>query len=140
MGVNVYLISSGIVIAAAAFDRFVMKRRKVTVKDIEFVDVKGEHLRFSLKFSIKQKLLQSHVSYTLRDKKNPRTVIYGKTRTLEFSDVGDNEEFILLPKKLQTSPGYWVMDVKVSSAGSRINPFYKILPIETHITKEFYLE
>lgn len=136
-----YGISSGIVIAAtAAFDRFVLKRRKVTVKNIDFIDVKGEHLRFSLKFHIGQKLLNGRVYYSLRDKKNPRTAIYGKIPTLEFSDVGDNEEFILIPKELQTSPGYWVMDVKVLSSGSRINPLYKILPIETHITKEFYLE
>lgn len=76
-------------------------------------------------------LLYSHVTYTLRDAKHPTTVITGKTRTLEFSRQGRNNEFLIIKAELLT-PGDWIVDVKIESIGCRINPFYKIRPLTSH--------
>ncbi|GAL07969.1 LYDB [Photobacterium aphoticum] len=135
-----YLTYTGLAIGLAIIDRFMLERRKVHIVDVEKCEDDARHIRFAMRFQTKHKLRGSRVSYTLRDKKDPTTVINGKERPLDFSHTGENNEFLLFNKKLLTEPGRWVLDVKITSDGSRINPLYKIFPIETTFTKEFEIE
>lgn len=139
MNQTLYLASAGIFLTMAAFDRFLLKRRKVEILEIQRAEDDDSYIRFALSFHTKQQLRGSRVSYTLRDKKNPRTVIAGKERPLDFSSCGTNNEFLLFNKKLINDKGDWVLDVKITSDGSRVNPLYKIFPIETTARKEFNL-
>lgn len=134
-----YSLTIGAIVVAAMIDRCLLKRRKIDV--ISVSRDKDDHncIKFAMQFSLKQKLLNATVAYTLRDKKNPRTVLTGKCRQLDFSHVGLNSEYLLFNKKYIT-PGSWVLDVKVESYGSRINPFYKIFPLVTTYQKEFKID
>ncbi|HIF9347117.1 TPA: hypothetical protein ACX6RX_003228 [Photobacterium damselae] len=131
-----YTIAVGSLIALSLIDRYALQRRKVNICSVVRDGEDHDCLRFALNFEIKQKLINANVSYTLRDKKDPTTVITGKQRPLDFSPVGCNSEFLLFNKKY-ISDGEWVLDVKIESFGSKINPFYKISPIVTTFRKEF---
>lgn len=134
-----YLAYAGALIGLIAFDRFVLQRRKVNIIQVTRASNDERHVRFAMEFSIGQKLRGCRVSYTLRDKKNPRTVINGKERPLDFSHRGVNNEYLLFNKKLLGQGGDWVLDIKITSDGSRINPLYKYFPIETTYRQEFNL-
>lgn len=136
---SAYLLSGIFVALSGIVDRCLLKRRKVEISNINRDENDGSYVRFVLNFKISNKLHNAKVKYTLRDLKNPSTVIAGKTRTLEFSSIGDNSEYLLFNKKL-IKPGDWVLDVKIESSGSRLNPLYKLFPIITTIRKGFYIE
>lgn len=132
-----YLTSAGILLSMAALDRVFLKRRQVNIVSLERAEDDERYIRFAMEFETRQKLRGCRVSYTLRDKKNPRTVITGKERPLDFSVRGTNNEYLLFNKKLIDQHGEWVLDVKIISDGSRVNPLYKIFPVETTAHKEF---
>ncbi|UTM60485.1 hypothetical protein L4174_023760 (plasmid) [Photobacterium sp. CCB-ST2H9] len=134
-----HLLTGGCLIIAAVVDRFVLRRRQVELLAVEKSQDDERYCRFSMTFRTKHILQNATVSYTIRDKQNPTTVINGKTRTLDFSKVGTNSEYLLFNKKL-VNPGVWVLDVKIESSGSRINPLYKIFPLINQAKKEFILE
>ncbi|MCG3884179.1 hypothetical protein I3271_05715 [Photobacterium leiognathi] len=133
-----YVLTSLCCVGLSVMDRLILKRRAVDIISIEQATSTEQYVRFVLNFKIKHKLQNATITYTLRDRKNPATVIAGKDRTLEFSEVGVNSEYLLFNKKL-VSDGDWVLDLKVVSSGSRINPLYKLFPIITTIKKEFFL-
>lgn len=133
------IISIVAVCTIAALDRFYLKRRCVDINSIYQAQSDDLTHRFVIGFSINEKLLSSSITYTLRDKNNPKTVVSGKPRTLEFSPTGANEEYLLFPRHLIKS-GKWILDVKVTSFGSRINPFYKLFPITKTESREFQID
>lgn len=122
----------------ASLDRFYLKRRDIEIQNIFYAGEDDNNYRFAISFSISQALKSSSIIYTLRDTKNPSMVVSGKPRTLEFSELGGNEEYLLFPKRMINS-GLWVLDVKVSSHDSAINPLYKLFPITKHISREFFI-
>lgn len=134
-----YILTATCCVAISLIDRLFIKRRTIKINGINKADDSDQYVRFVLDFNIKQKLQNATVAYTLRDKKNPATVIAGKTRTLEFSKIGDNSEYLLFNHKLVTA-GEWMLDLKITSSGSRINPFYKLFPITTTLRKEFLIK
>lgn len=123
-------------IALAAIDRFYFKRRSIDLQNVYHAGTDESSLKFALGFSISQKLKSSSLVYTLRDVKNPSTVIAGKPRTLDFSAIGASEEYLIFPKHL-VKDGKWRLDVKAVSTGSSINPLYKIFPITSVMSREF---
>ena len=136
---GLHILTASCLVAISLLDRSLLKRREIKINDVKLADNSDQYIRFVLDFSIKQKLQNAAVTYTLRDKNNPATVVTGKARTLEFSKIGDNSEYLLINKKLVKS-GTWDLDVKVISSGSRINPFYKLFPITTTLRKEFLIK
>ncbi|MGX9459428.1 hypothetical protein ACWU37_21090 (plasmid) [Photobacterium damselae subsp. damselae] len=140
MVISGYLLPCVGIAVSAALDRFVLKRRMVTINSIHRASNDDQYVRFVIDFDVKQKLRTATITYTLRDKEHPATVIAGKTRTLEFSNVGNNSEYLLFNKKLINN-GDWLLDVKVESSGSRINPLYKLFPIVSTVNrKEFHID
>lgn len=129
-----YFFAAFLLLSACA-DRFVLRRREISIHNIYFAGDDESSYKFAINFSIEQHLQDSSIIYTLRDVKNPSTVISGKPRTLEFSQLGGNEEYLIFPKHL-ISAGRWRLDVKITSSGSRLNPFYKIFPIKKIISKD----
>ncbi|MEC6832941.1 hypothetical protein VXS06_14335 [Photobacterium toruni] len=133
-----YILTACCISALSLIDRFIIKRREVSIISVSKADSDDRYIRFVLNFNIKHKLQNAYVTYTLRDQKNPATVITGKQRTLEFSSKGDNSEYLLINKKLVRN-GDWVLDLKIESSGSRVNPLYKLFPIVSFCKKEFLI-
>lgn len=119
----------------AIADRFWWRNGSVSLRDIDRPSYTEKFFRVGLAYLSNQRFIKSELNYTIRDTQDPTTVIAGKTRSLDFSKPGLNREFLLIDKKLLTS-GTWVVDVKVTTTGSRINPLHKIFPITTHIKRQ----
>ncbi|MGF1905257.1 hypothetical protein [Aliivibrio salmonicida] len=119
----------------AAIDRWYLRNGTVTLFDIDDIKCSDDFVMFGLAYESNQRFIKSELCYSIRDMNNPTTVISGKTRTLDFAKKGMNNEFLLIKKNLLTN-GDWIVDVKVTTTGSRINPFHKIFPIETHLQKQ----
>ena len=137
-----YLLYAVIFILLSVIDRFLLKRRKVELISVNYLEPDNQndlYLKFSLDFFSKRNLISSELMYTLRDKNNPTTVITGKSRSLNFSKIGKNSEYLLIKKSLIDETGYWTLDVSVTTTGSKINPLYKIFPQKTHLKKEFFI-
>lgn len=134
---STYVVSAACLLAVATFDRLFLQRGEIDLIKVEAAgqDDENKFFRFALTFKTRHRLLKSELKYTVRDKKNPITVISGKTRTLDFSDVGLNQEFLLIKREMLTS-GQWIIDVEATSLGSRINPLFKIFPITSRIREE----
>lgn len=129
------VISGAVVLLIALADRYIIRRGCVKLLDVKKGESNKDYARFELSFKSSQRFIRSELTYTVRDKEEPTTVVHGKNGALDFSHKGLNREYLLVDKKLLHS-GTWVVDVKVTTTGSRINPLHKIFPIETHIKKE----
>ncbi len=131
-------------------DRFVLRRGRIALNELTgdgFVKRENtkrpQHTdwfyRLHIVFTAYPPLVFSKVTYTLRDKERPTTVITGKDRTLDFSAKGNNQEFLWI-KADMLSTGPWIADVRVESMGCRYNPFYKIFPMTSHLRCELSVE
>ncbi len=133
-------------VVIAVLDRFLLKRRKLKIFSVERSQDDTDHVRFEVGFNVPSKLISGEIVYTIRDKQNPKTVIQGKERVLDFSEVGANTEYLLFNKKLFESYkrnrdlGRWILNVKLVTSGSRINPLYKIFPLSVETEREFNLD
>ncbi|WP_035604498.1 hypothetical protein [Edwardsiella tarda] len=137
------MIFEGIaLIGLCVAERFMLKRGGVTINNLSLdgSTADGEYYRFAMGYTAKKKLRHSVLQYELRDAKRPTTVIAGKTRTLDFAYEGHNDEFLLIRKSLVKESGTWLLNVRISTGGSRWNPFYKLFPIEASSTQPFRLE
>lgn len=135
---SMYLIWSVVAVLLALMDRFIIRRGRCELIEITDGGYKDGFFRVGISFHAFPPLIFSQVSYTLRDVDHPTTVIAGKARTLEFSRRGVNSEFLLVKSEL-LSEGQWIADVKIESIGCRINPFYKIHPITSHMQREIHI-
>ncbi len=118
-------------------ERFSLKRSGIKILGLGMAPSDDEFYRFSMTYSVKKKLRHSQVQYELRDAKRPTTVIAGKTRTMDFSSKGTNDEFLLIRKDLLQAGGTWLLNVRITTAGSRWNPFYKLFPVEVSASQAF---
>ena len=129
------------IVGVALADRFLLKRNAVTIVHTHQVDDK-ETVRFALAFRTKQAISRGFVTYSLRNKKRP-TAVVAKTRKLDFSSYGSNQEFLTFNKKTlereagESISGEWILDVKIERSCSRLNPLYKIFPTVTTHQQEF---
>lgn len=137
-------------VALAVIDRFVIRRGRIELSELigaGFVekptsktDTKPQSFfRLQISFKAFPPLIFSRVTYTVRDKLNPATVISGKDRTLDFSLKGHNAEYLLIREDLLTD-GEWIADVKIESLGCRINPLYKIFPMSSHMRSDVVIK
>lgn len=136
-----------IIVALLMADRFLVRRGRIELTELSgagFVmqasskrpQAKEElFYRLHIAFRAYPPLIFSRVTYTIRDLNCPTTVVSGKSRTLDFSLHGHNEEYLLIRADLLES-GAWVADVRVDSLGCRVNPLYKIFPLASHMRKE----
>ncbi|WP_318491890.1 hypothetical protein [Photobacterium leiognathi] len=139
MSLLAYYLSAFVIISVMLIDRFVLQRGEVIIYGVKKCE--NNPNRFSLHFSTRQQLRNSYLSYTIRDKNHPTTVISGKSRTLDFSQIGTNEEYIDFPDYKFPAQSEWRIDVKISScSGSYINPLYKIFPLVTKYNSEVYFD
>jgi hypothetical protein len=132
---NPNVISGLLLLAVAILDRWVIRKGAVYLIDVVSGKTNANYVRFILSYCSNQCFINSEISYTVRDKEEPATVIYGKSGTLDFSRVGQNVEYLLIDKKLLRN-GTWIVDVKITTTGSRLNPLHKIFPITTHLQRE----
>lgn len=129
-----------ILIGVCLVERFSLKRSGVKIISLGMEKEDDEFYRFSMRYTVKKKLRHSQVQYELRDAKRPTTVIAGKSRTLDFSGKGENDEFLLIRKSLIQDGGEWKLNVRIATAGSRWNPFYKLFPVEVSASETFHIE
>lgn len=129
------IYSGALVLFMLLIDRYVLRRGAVELLSVCIGNDSKDYVKFELAFNSDQKFIKSELVYSVRDKEVPTTVIKGKDRTLDFTLQGLNREYLMIDKKLLTN-GTWIVDVKVTTTGSRINPLHKIFPIETYIKQE----
>jgi len=124
---DIYIIAAIFIILL--IDRFVLERGVVRIKSVDFYDYKNGDFRFQLVHKSTLPLYFTNISYELRDLAHPTTVITGKARSLDFSKEGVNHELLLIKhREAMDISSPWQINVKIISAGSRYNPFYKIFP------------
>ncbi|WP_413113360.1 hypothetical protein [Thaumasiovibrio sp. DFM-14] len=136
-----YIVSSVGVLVLALADRFILRRGAVKlIKAERSTGIKG-YRRFALSFQKTKRTCLSEMNYVLRDKQDPSTVIAGKPRSLESAETGIVvREYLLFSDKLPMAKGPWVLDVRVETTGSRINPFYKIFPLISVIREDIQID
>ena len=130
-----YLASAGVILIASSIDRFFLRRGEVEI--VRAVQCNKNKKRFALRFTVKHNLRNCYLTYTIRDKEHPTTVYAGRSRTLDFSRIGTNEEFIFFDDCDFPPHSDWQLDIQISSCtGSYINPLYKIFPLITRFKSE----
>lgn len=131
----------GVVIAAALADRFGWKRKQAVISDIGDEEYRDDDnvIRFPVGFkTTRTNIKGAQVEYCLRDKNDPSTVITGKTRSLFFSKKGVTREYLFFSRKYLKA-GDWVLQVRMTHGDCRVNPLYRLFPIQTTQEKNFYL-
>lgn len=133
------------VIGVAFADRFLLKRNTVKIERVSEMHDQ-QTLRFALDFRAKRAFSSSQITYSLRNKKRPTSVITHK-RSLDFSVSGLNSEFLTFDiSQLQQEAGEpvhgqaWQLHIKIERSCSRLNPLYKIFPTVTKYQEDFYIE
>ncbi|MCG6387483.1 hypothetical protein [Vibrio fluvialis] len=136
----------GLTVFGIAFaDRFLLRRNTVKIESVsEMHDDKT--IRFALNFRAKRAFLSGKLSYSLRNKKHPTSVVT-HSRLLDFSHNGLNSEFLTFDViQLQQESGEpvrgqsWELHIKIERSCSRWNPLYKIFPTVTYHKEEFNIE
>lgn len=120
-------------IAALAVDRFIYKRGSINVDSCGLHDIKQGYWRFNLVYRLTGNPVWGQIKYSLRDKKNPSTVISGKPRELEHSTNGFNSEFLHIKKALTDTTDSnhdWELVVTASTVAGHFNPLYKLFPLK----------
>ncbi|HEY3591679.1 MAG TPA: hypothetical protein VGL07_16690 [Buttiauxella sp.] len=119
-----------IFLALVFFDRAILRRKKIKTISVKRASSSEKAIRFELSFhTIGYRLHGAQVDYSLRDKNQPKTVIKGKSRTLDFSAVGANNEYLEINKHQIATAGQWELYIKVIYGYSMWNPLYKIFPL-----------
>lgn len=126
--------------AAMVVDRCAFARKKVSLLGCGAATVRGNALAFPVRLSIAcvGKLAGAKIEYWLRDSNDPTVVISGKQRTLDLSPKGVSEEFLLIDTRY-LEPGEWSLTVRVTHGNSRLNPLYRIFPLQDTVTKTYQL-
>lgn len=126
--------------AAMVVDRCAFARKKVSLLGCGAATVRGNALAFPVRLSIAcvGKLAGAKIEYWLRDSNDPTVVISGKQRTLDLSPKGVSEEFLLIDTRY-LELGEWSLTVRVTHGNSRLNPLYRIFPLQDTVTKTYQL-
>ena len=126
--------------AAMVVDRYALARKKVSLLGCGAAMVRGNALAFPVRLSIAcvGKLAGAKIEYWLRDSNDPTVVISGKQRTLDLSPKGVSEEFLLIDTRY-LEPGEWYLTVRVTHGNSRLNPLYRIFPLQDTVTRTYQL-
>lgn len=126
-----------LVVTAALADRYLFKRRKVIAQKIGEEEYSDEVIRFPVSFKTTCRNVKgARVEYCLRDKKDPTTVITGKARSLFISEKGVTREFLFFNRRY-LKDGNWELVVRMTHGDSRINPLYRLFPVQSVVTKVF---
>ena len=133
-----YLVIA-IVILCAFVDRFAFVRGAFHVSQVKQHGNADGMIRFAMDYAIKTLPMWSEVRYSLVDKRNPTTVISGKTRGLDFSRKGFNSEFLLFKEDI-VKPGDWELKIKVITVAGRLNPLYSLFPVQHRHTHSFTIQ
>lgn len=131
----------GVLIAVALADRYVWKRKQAVICDIgeEGYDDTDNVIRFPVSFkTTRSNIKGARMEYCLRDKNDPSTVITGKSRSLFFNTKGITREYVFFSRKYLKA-GDWVLQVRMTHGDCRINPLYRLFPIQTMQEKTFIL-
>ncbi|MDU4129515.1 MULTISPECIES: lysis protein [Pantoea] len=126
--------------AAMVVDRCALARKKVSLLGCGVATVRGNALAFPVRLNIAcvGKLAGAKIEYWLRDSNDPTVVISGKQRTLDLSPKGVSEEFLLIDTRY-LEPGEWSLTVRVTHGNSRLNPLYRIFPLQDTVTRTYQL-
>ena len=126
--------------AAMVVDRYALARKKVSLLGCGAAMVRGNALAFPVRLSIAcvGKLAGAKIEYWLRDSNDPTVVISGKQRTLDLSPKGVSEELLLIDTRY-LEPGEWYLTVRVTHGNSRLNPLYRIFPLQDTVTRTYQL-
>jgi len=126
--------------AAMVVDRCAFARKKVSLLGCGVATVRGNALALPVRLSIAcaGKLAGAKIEYWLRDSNDPTVVISGKQRTLDLSPKGVSEEFLLIDTRY-LEPGEWSLTVRVTHGNSRLNPLYRIFPLQDTVTRTYQL-
>lgn len=120
---------------AAAFDRFILKRKQVVLKGAGEGVAKGCAVAFPVSFQVNcLKLKGAQIEYWLRDSNNPTAVITGKTRPLDYAPKGLNQEYLLIDTRYLTE-GTWMLTIRITHGNSRTNPLYRIFPLQETVSR-----
>jgi hypothetical protein len=134
MEFNLSELSAYSVIAALVLgcigDRWLLARAAVTITKVKQHKNMDGMIRFALHYKMKNLPAWSEIRYSLVDKKNPATIISGKTRGLDFSKLGLNAEYLLLREDI-VSGGDWELKIKITTVAGRLNPLYSLFPSQT---------
>ncbi len=131
------------IVGLAIADRFLLKRNKVTIYHTRMIDDPFK-VRFVLGYGAKRKIHQGKLTYSLRSKKRPSTIVQGE-RKIGFSGSNDCSEYIVFDREEleleagESIAGEWLLEVEIERSCSFINPLYKIFPSVTTHTEEFEL-
>lgn len=131
----------GIAVAVALVDRFGWKRKQAVISDIGDEEYRDDDnvIRFPVSFSTTGSNIKgAQVEYCLRDINDPTTVITGKTRSLFLAKKGTTREYLFFSRKYLKA-GDWILQVRMTHGDCRINPLYRLFPIQTTQEKSFYL-
>ena len=131
----------GVVIAAALADRYIWMRKQAVISNIgeEIYDDQDNVIRFPVSFETTAGNIKgAQVEYCLRDKNDPTTVISGKNRSLFFSKKGETREYLFFSRKYLKS-GEWELQVRMTHGDCRLNPLYRLFPMQTMQSKTFFL-
>ncbi len=124
---------------AAVIDRFVFIRKQVVLMGVGEGVMRGNAIGFPVKFKVNcANLTGAHIEYGLRDSSNPTAVITGKTRTLDFAPKGLNQEYLLIDTRYMDE-GSWVLSVRVTHGNSRMNPLYRIFPVQASTFRTYVI-
>ncbi len=126
--------------AAMVADRCVFARKKVELLGCGTAVARDNALAFPVRLNIAcaGKLAGAKIEYWLRDSNDPTVVISGKQRTLDLSPKGVSEEFLLIDTRY-LEPGEWLLTVRVTHGNSRLNPLYRIFPLQDTISRKYQL-
>lgn len=125
--------------AVAVLDRYVLARKQVTLVDCGDAVVRGRAIAFPVRFSVTcSRLTGAKIEYSLRDSKNPTAVITGKTRPLDMSARGMNQEYLLIDERYLES-GTWQLSVRITHGNSRTNPLYRIFPLQESFKRNYQI-
>jgi len=126
---------------AMVVDRCMFARKKVALLGCGTAVVRDNALAFPVRLDITcaGKLAGAKIEYWLRDSNDPTVVISGKQRTLDLSPKGVSEEFLLIDTRY-LAQGEWSLTVRVTHGNSRLNPLYRIFPLEDTVSKTYQLK
>ncbi len=132
------------IVGITLFDRFLLKRCRVQIERVEMVEC-DKTIRFVLDYNIRKAIKKGTLSYSLRSKTQPMTVIH-RCRRLDHAVKGQNSEYLTFDRDRLTIEagreleGLWTLEIKIERSYSLFNPLYKIFPNYSRHSEEFYIE
>lgn len=132
-------LAFALLIAVVVIDRYLVKRVSVKLTGIGGAVVKGNALAFPIKVKVQRRGIgDAQVDYSLRDLRNPSVVITGKSRFIDSSLPGAREEYLLINTRY-LEPADWELVVRVTNSNCRLNPLYRIFPLQKTVIKRYAL-